>query len=388
MKRAAWVLALLFFAGTLVFSFDFGLIVSASPEYNQDDFEFDGSLVPWVSALIGEKAELFVSGAFTMEYDGEETDFYAEVGRTELSYRAAENVFLQFGRISYQDISGLTASGLFDGVKGGISLGKMYLNLGAFYTGLLYKKTAEIIVSGLDAMDYADEDNYFAPKRLIASADISFPSLFSGLSLGILGQFDLRDENRLHSQYFLGRFRFNPRPLLTVDLAGALSLAEPEDEDLQFGAAFGGDLIISLPTAVQDRLTAGLTWSSGAKDDDSLAYLPISTISRGSILSAKLTGLMAAKAGYTVRLHETLSLDAQAMYFLRTDLRTYSDADLDPSSDSYALGGELYTSAIWAPLSDLTISFGGGAFFPSLGKAYASDAPVQWKLAMTLILSL
>jgi hypothetical protein len=75
-------------------------------------------------------------------------------------------------------------------------------------------------------------------------------------------------------------------------------------------------------------------------------------------------------------------------YFIRTDLETLGDADLDAGSESRLLGGELHGSLMWAPDAALMLNLGAGAFFPGWGGAFQGDAPIRWKVNLGLICSL
>jgi hypothetical protein len=79
-----------------------------------------------------------------------------------------------------------------------------------------------------------------------------------------------------------------------------------------------------------------------------------------------------------------LNLDAR--YFLRSDVQTYTSPYLK-QTDEKALGAELYAAATWVPVVDISLIAGGGAFFPGMGNALDSGAPVQWKTALALLLS-
>jgi hypothetical protein len=90
------------------------------------------------------------------------------------------------------------------------------------------------------------------------------------------------------------------------------------------------------------------------------------------------------KTAYTARFTEKVSVGAQAAYFIRTD----TDADLDRDSSSRFLGGEVYSSAVWAFDSTIRFTAGAGAFFPQLGGDFKGDAPVRWKLSAGVLASL
>ena len=391
MKRIGLTVLLCLCIANAGYSVDFGLLLNQTPEYNQGGFSYSGGFSPWFSAVLGKQIDLFISGNFKLDYDQNEFYFVPELGRTQLTFQPSSALLFELGRIPFNNFNTLIASGFFDGIRGIISTNDFQFSINGLYSGLLQKNTANINISADDVMEISDPDHYFASKRVLVSMSLGFPSVFSSrnsLDLGVLGQFDLRDSGKVHSQYATASFHFNFASPFAIDLSGIFSLVEPEGSDIKMGGAASADVIWQLPTKAQDRLLIGANWSSGAKDTTSLPFQPINNMDQGQILSAKMSALMTIKAGYTIRIIENLSLNASGIYFLRTDLTTYEDSGLDPASDSYLLGGEFYGSLLWAPFSDLSLILNGGAFLPSLGKAFSSDAPAQWKIGLTLIFSI
>jgi hypothetical protein len=91
-------------------------------------------------------------------------------------------------------------------------------------------------------------------------------------------------------------------------------------------------------------------------------------------------------AAYTVQALESLSASLDARYFLRSDVTTYTNPYLK-NGEKKALGAELYASIIWVPMVDVSFVAGCGAFFPGMGNALNSGAPVLWKSTLSLLLS-
>jgi hypothetical protein len=52
------------------------------------------------------------------------------------------------------------------------------------------------------------------------------------------------------------------------------------------------------------------------------------------------------------------------------------------------MGGELYGTLLWAPVEDLMVTLGGGAFFPAWGDVFVPNVPVRWKASAGFIFSL
>jgi hypothetical protein len=111
-------------------------------------------------------------------------------------------------------------------------------------------------------------------------------------------------------------------------------------------------------------VTVGGRFASGSWHEATGAFLPVTSQAQGKVLRPELSGIALIQSGYTTRLHEALFADLSAAYFFRTDETTYSDPAMEPSTRSPLLGGEIYGGFIWAPWSDLSVSIGGGVFFP------------------------
>jgi hypothetical protein len=130
-----------------------------------------------------------------------------------------------------------------------------------------------------------------------------------------------------------------------------------------------------------------MAFSSGTWDDTVRAFLPINTIAQGKALRPNVSGLALAEGAYTVRLGQYFSAEVSAAYFFRTDSHTYSDPDLDGTSLSPLMGGEIYGGLTWAPVSDISLTLGGGAFFPQWGQAFTDDASLRWRVSLEMIFS-
>jgi hypothetical protein len=331
------------------------------------------------------------------QWKPESPPILAELGRFEISWQPLPNVNLEAGRVRYKDPAGFIAAGLFDGLNGSLVLGGIRLSAGAFYTGLLYKETAKIVMTEGDAenyvtpLEYSDPDSYFASRRIVVSAGAEFPDLTprTTLALNLLAQFDLNPESdnpSLHTQYFSARY--TAQLLDTLSVTASLVAAQAEIEDtasLQFAAGAAADW--DVPGNLRDSLHGEIRWSSGQVNDTVTAFAPISSIAQGQIFNPRLSAVMVLTAKYTARLHQTVSASAEGTYFVRTDGETLVGSEY-PASSSRLLGGELYGGVLWAPMSDLVVTAGGGAFFPGWGDVFVSDAPLRWKLRAALIVSL
>jgi hypothetical protein len=407
-KKHFLSIALIVLCGGAAFSQDYGLTIRSLPVFtNGDDppvnIDYTASAIPWFAAPLGERGDLYLSGGISAEYANEEWKPVPEVFRFEIAYRFGSGLRLEAGRIPYREPLNLMMNGLFDGLAAGFDIGKTRLSVGAFYTGLLYKKTAYIVMSPGDYADYYDKDTYFASRRLVFSLDWEIPGILNtdgAISLGLSGQFDLNelddqadgtdqiDENaRIHSQYVLAKFTMPFLNSFNAEMGALMGVIEEVDQSYGFCFAVTGGLAWLPPGGLNDRLSLNTAFSSGAWNDKTRAFLPINTITQGKVLRPRLSGLALAELGYITRLHQSLSADVQAGYFFRTDSRTYDDPDLDADSFSPLLGGEVYAGLTWAPVSDASFTLGGGAFFPQMGKAFAPDTAIKWRVSLETILS-
>jgi hypothetical protein len=392
-------MALLLRAGA-AFSQDYGLTLRSLPVFTSGEpdvnVEYTATAVPWFSAPLGERGDLYLSGGISAEYSEEEWKLVPELHRFEVAYRFGSGIRLKAGRLSYREPLGLVCGGLFDGLAFNADLGKTLLSAGAFYTGLLYKKTAHISMSPGDYQDYYDRDHYFSSRRLVFSLDWEIPFLGgrdAKFDLGIIGQIDLNEPDdqiegdaKVHSQYGLVKFTLPFLRHFNAQLGGVLGIIE-EDQEAESCFALSADLAWLPPGGVNDRLSLGMALSSGARKDEIKAFLPINTISQGKVLRSRLSGLALVEGEYAARLHPSLSANLEAAYFFRTDSLTYGDPDLDETSLSPLLGGEVYGGLTWAPVSDIAFTLGGGLFFPQLGKAFVEDASTRWRFSLETIFS-
>lgn len=377
-----------------IWAADFGILLDQTAGLggigSNKNFDYSGMLIPRFSALLGEKGDLYISAGFRVEYqDG--FSMFPELLRTEFSYRSGD-AEIRAGRMHYSDPLGFVAEGLFDGARFSLDTAAGTVNIGAWYTGLLFKKRANITMtaadlqSNFDELDYSDFLNtYFAPRRVMAALDWEHPGVAEliRLNIGILGQMDLAGKGRLHSQYLNARAMI-PASAFVFSLGGSLGLMEAEDEDLSIALAGELAAAFAIPAAFDSQISFLGRFSSGvSKNGKIAAFVPVTTQNQGNILKAKLSGLSLLSLDYTARVLPSLSASLTASYFIRSDLGTYQNL----GAEGYALGLEMYGRMLWSPISDLQISLGGGAFLPALGNA-APKADVLWRAELGVILSL
>jgi hypothetical protein len=393
MKGLRSLPVLLFFCSGIVFGADFGASLRVNPELRGAGTETGMAsaftLEPWVSASPRESIDLYFSAGLSLRYEYEEWQALPELYRFMFAWRPLPRLGLEMGRVRFSDPNGIVAAGLFDGLSASYELGGSRLSAGAYYTGFLYKDTANIYLSASDIAAYQKRFNwenanaYFASRRVLASISWEAPALAAsphGLYLNGLTQFDLSGEDdRLHTQYLSLRSLISPLPVFNINAGGVMSLAEQAETEMEAGFALIFNADWYLPTALQDMASLGFRWGSGATDGESGgmgSFLPVSSTGQGNVLNFSLSGLMVIRTAYTLRPYESLSLVLDGRYFF-----------LDSGTDNRALGGEFYGSANWAPAADLALTAGCGAFFPGMGNVLPSDEPIQWLVSAGLTVS-
>jgi hypothetical protein len=393
--RVLGIALLLCVSPLCLFAVNIGFVTEQGGDYSSsEDLNYAGTYLPWLSwTHPGRKLEIYASGRFSLEYKERRESqwfFIPEAGRLEAVWQPLNNLTVEIGRQGYHDGAGLVAQGLFDGLSASYRFGKHRLGAGVYYTGLLFSRTVNIAMTPRDLEEYNDNDHYFAPKRVLGSLQYEIASFLSGrasLHAGALAQFDLRDDDTLHSQYGILKFNLAPVPRLNLELAGVAGLSELADENL-FSAAASGGFVWTTPSKYGDRLGFFIRWGSGSEGGLD-AFSPITSHGHGRVFSPDLGGAASARLSYELRMTRALFFDVEAAYFIRTGTETFVDDEmkLDHNSGSPHLGPEFFASVTFAPLSDLSFNAGAGVFLPCAWGPWDTRDP-RWKVQAALILSL
>ncbi|MDR1803537.1 MAG: hypothetical protein LBQ94_08015 [Treponema sp.] len=399
-KKVTVTFLLMALTCSVSFAFDFGLILDQNGDYggygSKGSFGYSLSLIPRFSALLGTSADFYLSAGIRASYaDGADWRFVPELLRTELSFYTGSLDF-KAGRMYHSDPLGLIADGLFDGVKLSLDSEAGTFSLGAWYTGLLYKNRANILMTTADRelylreFDFADFANtYFAPPRVVSSLGWERLSLGGPLQAraAVLAQFDLGRDASLSSQYLAAKLSL-PGYIFGFDLGGILELIEKDGfgGDLEMAAAAELGFHLTPSTRLPQRLSLLGRYSSGGLAGDFIAYNPVTTKAQGEILKAGLSGISLVSLDYLIRPANTFSAGLISTCFIRSDLETYGGYPISGKSGGYFLGTEFFGMLLWNPLSDLQVNLGGGVFMPSLGDANPG-ADVSWRAELNIIVS-
>ncbi|MCL2472611.1 MAG: hypothetical protein FWF26_02935, partial [Treponema sp.] len=251
---------------------DFGLILDndavASGLGNNSDLDYTGILIPRFSSPIGDNGGIFISAGASLQNNP--WSFIPELLRTDFYWRFDNGEF-RAGRMNYTDPLGFVADGLFDGARISLDTTAGTFSAGAWYTGLLYKKRANITISDRDLqslnedLDYSDFSNtYFAPRRLVAALDWEHPGLgeLVRTNISLIGQYDLSKGDKIHSQYAMAKISV-PVSDFVFTLGGSFELVETTDKDTGVGLAGELGAVWALPTKLDDQLSLLGRFSSG-----------------------------------------------------------------------------------------------------------------------------
>jgi hypothetical protein len=363
-----------------LFAVDVGLVLDQKAEClgsKDTEFSYTGVAIPRITGLVGDTGDYYISAG--LNFQNGPWAFVPELLRADFNWQSG-SMYLTVGRMSYDDPLEYIASGLFDGARFSQHTNIGTFSVGAWYTGLLYKKRANIEMTENENMaintdlDYGDFANtYFAPRRVLAAFDWEQKGLLEKAitRLSLLGQFDLTEE-KLNSQYLAGKIII-PYGAFTFDIGGCFELIEGNNE---IGSAFAVEASAAWRHPIH-YLALGAKYASG-KTDSLSAFLPLTTNTRGHILEPKLSGLTMISLDYTARLNETYSVGFFPAYFMLNG----SD-----SGGKNLLGAEIYAAFYWSPLPDISLNLGAGAFLPSLGNI-TPDEKASWRVEINVVVSL
>ena len=391
--RACAVAFVLILCAPLAFAQDFGLLIPQKLVVSTvDNVKYTASAVPWFASPLGEKADLYLSGGFTVEYEGEKWKPLPEVFRFQAIYNPSASLRLEAGRLYFQENLGWLMFGLFDGIAAAMNIKGGWLNAGAFYTGLLYKKDAGILITVQDRINYLDRDKYFASRRFVGGINWEKTSIFdSDINLYASGffQFDLNDSDfKINSQYLAAKFAVPFGSDFNAEWGAVFELAQVTGNNTYSAFVVSAELQWLQRFWLPGLMVFGGRYASGLWNNTFGAFSPITGEAQGKVLRPMLSGIALVQAAYTLRPVRLFSAELSLAYLFRTDTVTFGSSGLDPESKSPLLGGEFFLNLFWTPFTDLLFTLGGGLFLPSMGKAFANDADVKYRVELTAVISL
>lgn len=408
------LLIFIFLAPAFLGAVDFGFLLNQHlgfgyTEVDDNFVEYKAGLVPYLSMLIGKNGSFYTSASMMLGYK-DEFYFYPELLRTEFEMNLGA-IGISAGRIAYADPLTYIAEGLFDGFRVTHTSAMGRFGFGAWYTGLQFKKSANITMTDDDqalfssSLDYGDFANtYFAPRRFLAALGWEHLSIAGLLRINaaILGQFDAtKSDGSYHNQYFIVKTGIRLNSLL-FEAGGSMEIAQIKyysrdnlgqvvvDSNYTSKLGFLGELGVywTVPTEFRSRLSFVGWFAGGHKNDTLGAFVPVTTKSYGEILKAKLTALSAFTLDYSARVMDSVGAGVSASYFIRNDKVTANTYPMtSAATDKSMLGMELFARLTWSPFSDLQIGLDGGMFLPQMGNVW-KDGKVLWKIDLTAVLAI
>jgi len=384
-------------------SFDFGLLLFQDAAFYHDytfgttDFIYKASAAPRISFLLGDNGFFITSMGITVEKSDE---FYKifEVLRTELSLRFGA-VEIRGGRFNYADPMSFALDSLYDGIMISHSSGAGQFNIGSWYTGVLYKKNANILMTQNDRDIYNAPlikgdflSSYFAPPRIIISMDWNHPSIseFIQLNTALSAQFDMSHKvERLHSQYFTFRAATNFKKFLVIG-GGSIEASEIKgaNEAIRLGIAGELGFYIPLHFKIDGQLSLKARYGSGNTGKPFYAFTPVTTSYYGEIFKLGISGHTMLDVTYSARLFKTVGASFTVSYFIRNDLKTPNSYIITGTDmGNKLLGTEIFSKVVWSPFSDMQLNLGVGAFIPPFGNNWPDRRSI-WKVNLTTLIAL
>jgi len=367
------------------------------PEQN---FEYRLGVTPRFLFILGNAGTFYASMGFTFWYD-DEFFMIPEVLRTELNLRFG-GWGLSFGRFAYSDPLAFIADSLYDGFQITNSSPAGHFGLGAWYTGMLYKNNANIIMSGsdrnlfilpIDEDDYAN--TYFAPRRFVAAFDWEHPSVggLAQLNMSLIGQIDMNkdEEARVDSQYLILKLGL-PLNNFTFVIGNAFGMIRSSNG---LSAAWACELRLHIPfNDLNSILSFTGRFASGGGEESMFeglglgAFVPITTKYYGHIFKTSIIGITTIAVDYQIRFSEIYGSNINFTYFMRNDLSPVDhNLVVDSEEGKKLLGAEFYTQHNLSPFSDLQFVLGAGVFVPMFGDNW-KDAKSIWRVDLTTIFAL
>jgi hypothetical protein len=380
LKKGAFILAVLLpLFPAFLGAFDFGL--AAVQEFNAQGndvvIDYTAALVPYFSTPLGGAGGLYVSGKASAVYEKEEFIFIPELLRTEISLRF-DNLGIRIGRLPYADPLDFVAEGLFDGAQVLFDTPIGSFNAGAWYTGLLYKRSAGILMTEEDyasyykPLKYGDFANtYFASRRVLIAAGWEHPSLAElvRLRMAMTGQFDFNDADTKYNSAYLSLKAVAPVKRFAFNAGVCMEIAEE-------GLEYAGEAGVSWtpPASFSSRLSLDWRFGSGK-------FIPVTVKDQGEVLQETLTGISALSLDYSARLSQAVTIGLTASLF--NDFDANRDSSLPYANDGGLIGGEFFGRFLWSPFTDVNFNVGAGVFMPA-----ASGMEPVWRVELGLVLVL
>ena len=415
MKKNILFIFLAFSILSFCFGVDFGgYIENYSMIPAETDFiEQINKLAVWFSLSPAET--MYLTGQGSVGYSYNEYDILADLDYLYFAHNIS-NFSYTLGRFSQSEFTGKVFSHRLDGVQFDLAFSKMNLMIGAGYSGFLLKPVSILNNSQADMIDERDDDETFAPKKIIVNAGINFPDLFASqqLDLSFVGQFDMRNEDliedgdiadadgkggKLNTIYVGAGLSGAITGSFIYDLYGyvqygkSLSLIASDSkykEKTLLAFLCGGSISYLNKDFYFSKITLSGLYASG--DDDSASvydgntnesntqFIPVSESKTGIIFSPILSNIIIAGLEYSLKpfssgIMKNFQVAISGNFYFKASDGAVSENRLSSAysaSDEKYIGTEAMLILNYKPFSDFGITLAGGAFIPNT----SSDSPI------------
>jgi hypothetical protein len=348
------------------------------------NIEIDGGAAFDADILFG------LTNSIEFSFHGFYYNLYPELDR--LNFYGNSGMFgYKAGRQLTGDPAALILDVPFDGVDFSVDIGKHIFTVGAGYTGLTFRWSAEYFMTATDVK----RDSILSTPRVMEYLAWDMPSAASWLfpSVYFLA---VQDLTSTEEQAANGNLRYNT---MFLELFTRGFLGQNFIYDLSLVGQYGtygaatvlggiGRLGFSWLPGTHSRLgldllrSTGDNWNRGGyllgntAETELSQYLPVSTVStQGFVLEFELGNITSLGAFYASRPKETFSWELRTTTFLRSTIGPVSTPMfLSSSTDGYFLGQEGVISFFWRPKSDFGWDFKIGVLYP--GDAIVLDSEI------------
>ena len=369
-KALLWTVLLLLLPAVTLSAFDWGVVLDNNStltftEGEDADNDQRNKVSLWGEHFWADAADtqytLTFNGYFLYDYTSEPEDEIIAVNPDLIRLKVKKAGLFDdkavldasIGRFRFSDPSALVLSHTADGASAQIDYGSVIVKAAAGYTGLQLKPEASVNMSAADAADDADDDVYFAPKRIFEQAEIVLPALIERQRFTLSGllQQDLRDEgDKLDSLHIVGAANGELTKGLYYNATGAVAMNLSDDLS---GFMAAGSLYYFSEELYYSRVSGGVLYA----DED---FFSVSPPTLGLVYAPAIADLTRISFDYSLRPWGDRVTPGLA------NLQFAAGGKIFMPAGEYA-GTELEGGVKIKPTSDFGASVKGGVYLPDGG---------------------
>lgn len=389
----------------------------------EDDLEHSDKLFLFLRGGDPEQLDLLIRGSYEFNLDDAyqfDLTTLRAAGTLPLGTPVTGALSYRAGRFLLEDRTGLLLSQRVDGASLQIDVQDLRLRFAGGHTGLLFPDPAGLYLTAADVAEYNEDDELFAPNKLIGLVTFGLPNIVANQSVTFLtaAQVDQRyeleaGEDRLSTFYpsVVIDGPISRDVFYTLGLVGGVGQVERSIAGAAETSIKSGMVAIALqylPAEIGGfNLEAGLVAASG--DNDVVSYLgrssdakinqfvPLRSFGVGEVLSPDLSNIIVPRVVAQIRpfanhpepLARNLGFTLSGYGYFRPTSGATSITPGTSGADNSYLGSEGNLEVAFRPTSDIGLSLYGGAFVPytNSDSAFGSDADVAWEAGGELSIS-